>query len=432
MTGSFGYDQLRPKEKKQAKPKVRWYQGYSAYRKADVLIDQLSAYLNQHRLTDTVCGLRMERRPKGEYYFFLTLETDAFGFLPDGVEETLAECPLLGFSAGGPYMLDDIQHMVSGELKMKALGQCITYRRVKQEVSEDPFSNPSEKASGSNELSWAAENLLQYLSSLGQGRWGTITSAVEALGAPGQARRLARTLQLLGHLELSRDGERWSVTPATFVRQSGPDGQELHYLTGARPVQVETERDEQLNAPARLRWSPAGEEAEVKITEQPALKLAEALPTLDEHLGSLDTLGGISTVGQQFAILEGKDFRKVKTPDCPGLYEIISAQGRKTTALLSRDGFWRRGDWYGLRYLNLQANGLLLEAEYDRAGWQLALPADQRPPELYERALVLSSGLLPQWRGDWLVYSNIAPDLATVLMDKLEFPLNHTGEEVTS
>ena len=428
MTGSFGYDQLRPKEKKQTRPKVRWYQGYSAYRKADVLIDQLSAYLNQHHLTDTVCGLRMERRPKGEYYFFLTLETDAFGDLPDGVEETLNECPLLGFSAGGPYTLDDIQHMVSGELKMKALGQCITYRRIRQEGSEDPFSTPDEGVPGSNELSRVAEDLLQYLSSLGHGRWGTVSSVAEALGAPGQARRLVRTLQLLGHLELSQNGERWSVTPATIVRQSSPDGQELQYMTGARPVHNETERDEQPNAPARLRY--LSDEDDFSIIDQPAFKLAEALLTLDEHLRSLETLGGISTVGQQFAVLEGTAFKKVKAPDHPGLYEIMSAQGRKTTALLGHDGSWRRGDWYGLRYLDLHASGLLLEAQYNPVSWQFALPADQRPPELYERALVLSSGLLPQWRGEWLVYSNIAPDLATQLSVKLELPLNHASGEV--
>lgn len=430
MTATFGYDQLRPKEKKQAQPKIRWYKGYSAYRKADILIDQLSSFLNQHRLTDTVCGLRMERRPKGEYYFFLTLETDAFGFLPEGVEETLADCPLLGFSAGGPYSLDDIQHMVSGELKMKALGQCITYRRVKQEVSEDPFAALAEESLVSNGLSMTAENLLSYLSSLGQGRWGTLTAAAEALGASGQARRLARALQLLGHLEISQDGERWSVTPMQIIRQYLPDGQELSYFSGARPVPMETERQEQPNAPARLCLSSLDKDKELNVIEQPAHMLAEALPTLEEHLQSLDVLGGISTVGQQFAVLEGQNFRKVRGPDHPGLYEITSAQGRKTTALLAQDGNWRRGDWYGLRFLHLHGSGLLLEAEYDPKGWQLALPADQRPPELYERALVLSSGLLPQWRGEWLVYSNVTPEVATVLATKLGLTLNKRGLQV--
>ncbi|WP_229839136.1 hypothetical protein, partial [Deinococcus piscis] len=175
-------------------------------------------------MTDTVCGLRMERRPRGEYYFFLTLETDNYGHLDEQIDEALEECHLLSFTAGGPYNLDEIRGMVSGELKIKALGQCLAYRQMRQEVSDDPFGQEDEHLSA-DQLTQQAETLLSYLSSLGSGRWSSFRTAAGALGVSEYARALARRLQLLGHLELSADGERWAVTPPQVVQAETRSGE---------------------------------------------------------------------------------------------------------------------------------------------------------------------------------------------------------------
>jgi len=53
----------------------------------------------------------------------------------------------------------------------------------------------------------------------------------------------------------------------------------------------------------------------------------------------------------------------------------------------------------------------------------MAIPLDQRPPEAYERALVLSSGLVPRRDDAWWLYENVAPTVATRWAEKLEAPL---------
>jgi hypothetical protein len=305
--------------------------------------------------------------------------------------------------------------MVSGELKIKALGQCLAYRRMRQDTSEDPFR--ADVAVGEAETDSAlgskAEHLLWYLSSLGGGRWSAFSVACTALEVGDLARRLARSLRLLGHLEVSSDGERWSVTPPTCLRVRQPDGTALRFWAGARTAATTGERSLQQGGPSRLL---AGETAREELVN-PAERLAPLLPTLEEYRASLGVVGGVSAVQHKFAKFDGLAFKPVTFEGEPGLYEVTGREGRTLTLLYSQ-GQWLKGDWYGLRYLTLQASGLLLSARYDAERWSLALPADQRPPELFERALVLCSGLLPSRRERWLTYQNVPPSVAQEVAER--------------
>jgi hypothetical protein len=89
-------------------------------------------------------------------------------------------------------------------------------------------------------------------------------------------------------------------------------------------------------------------------------------------------------------------------------------------------GVFLRGDWYGLRCLAHLREGLACPAYYDVLSARLALPMAWRPPEIYERALVLSSGRLPERRGGWLWYDDIELDLITLLAVKLNLELGGT------
>jgi hypothetical protein len=412
--GRISLDQLRDRERAKVAPRVRWYLGYRGRGRADQVVEGISRFLNQRRLTDTVCGMRMERRARGEFYFFLTLETDHFGVFPDEVGEALDACPLLSFRAGGPYELREIQNMVSGELKIKALGQCLTYRRMRQEVAEDPFHPGT--VTTERGLGEQAERLLWYLSAVGSGSWSTFRAACAALGVGDAARQLARNLRLLGHLELSADGERWSVTPPACVRVRGLDGSALRFWTGARSANAQGEKEPQPFGPPRLSaLEPVDGER-----DDPAARLAELLPTLDEYRAGLSEVGGVSGV-QQFAKCDGDAFKPTAFAGEPGLYEVT--QGGRTLTLLYSRGRWLKGDGYGLRFLNLWETGLLIEARYDPATWALALPTNQRPPELYERALVLCSGLLPERQPRWLRYRHVPPGVAHTVAARLELTL---------
>jgi hypothetical protein len=82
---------------------------------------------------------------------------------------------------------------------------------------------------------------------------------------------------------------------------------------------------------------------------------------------------------------------------------------------------WRKGDWYGLRFLDLYHSKVLQDCHYRADQKQLQVCYHQRWPQLYERALVLASGYLPQVSSDrlWLRYHNITPELTSCLTQKL-------------
>ena len=86
---------------------------------------------------------------------------------------------------------------------------------------------------------------------------------------------------------------------------------------------------------------------------------------------------------------------------------------------------WIRGDWYGLRFLSLEAGQACVEVVHDSGASELLIPASQRWPLLYERALTLASGMLPGRAAnpDWLSYPRIPLDLAKVLCGKLNVNL---------
>src|SRR5437879_10932266 len=80
---------------------------------------------------------------------------------------------------------------------------------------------------------------------------------------------------------------------------------------------------------------------------------------------------------------------------------------------------WVQGDWYGLRFLALQQADVTCRAVYHFNSQRLAIPTSQRWPEIYERALVLGSGRLPELKNDWLFFENISREVAQQLSTKL-------------
>jgi len=396
-------------------PRVRWYRAYRQVGNPGVLVDSLAHYFRMARVTDTVCGVRVERRARGEFYFFLAFDTEYFGELSPEVESALEDCPLLQSGFQDPLTLDDISRMASGEMQLKALGQCINYRKLLVEAVEDPFLDRDlDREAGSDK----GEQLLWYLSALGSGSWSSFRSAAASLGfgEAGDAARLARGLRLLGHLETSADGERWSITPRRVLETEQPGGDVLCFRTGARSPAAEGIRTEQRWGPDRLEGQDGS-----PVLSAPCPRIAKALPDIPSFRESLSPVGGVST-HLPLKRFDGSEFVPIVFDDQPGMYEVPSHQGRQMTLYFDGDA-WRRGDWYGIRYLSLFDAGLLMPARYDASTWKLAILADLRPPELFERPLVLSSGLLPRREGSWFIYQNIAPEVAETVCGRLCMPL---------
>ena len=419
MSEPIRIDALRPKVA--STQHVHWYGIYRGFGHTDRFVEELRTYLTQQRLTDVVCGVRLERRAQGEFYFVLTYATEQPGQLPDEISAALADVNLFKSPIGNEFELSELRRLFSGEVKVTALGHCLGYRQLKQEAAEDPFRAVEAHVAAESEDD-RAERLLWYLSAVGHGRWPTLRATCAALGYddPGDASRLARQLRLLGHLEVTSDGTRWGVTQPAVVIAPTPTGEQLRFATGARSVHDSGDRHPQRYAPFRLSSDalPEGD----GVIENPAATLTALLPDVSVFAASLSEVGGVSPSTQRMARHDGLTFQPIAFTGQPGMYEVTARDDRTVTLFYDGER-WRRGDWYGLRYLALRAERALLPLRFDAATWRMAIPLDQRLPEAYERVLVLSSGLVPRRDDAWWVYDNVEPTVANRLAERLEAPL---------
>lgn len=419
MSEPMRIDALRPRVV--SRQHTPWYGIFRGFGHTDRFLEELRTYLTRQHLTDVVCGVRLERRAQGEFYFVLTYATEVRGSLPDEISAAFAEVPLFRNPIGHEFELSELRKVFSSEVDVTALGHCLSYRLLKQDAAEDPFRAIEPDVADESEDD-RAERLLWYLSAVGHGRWPTFRASCAALGygGPGDAARLARHLRLLGHLEVTSDGERWGVTRSAVVIAPTPDGGDLRFATGARRVDDAGDRSPQRHAPHRL--ASVAPPSEDGMIDDPAATLASHLPPVAAFAASLTEVGGVSPSTQRMARHDGVKFHHVTFDGRPGMYEVTGRDDRTVTLFFDGER-WRRGDWYGLRYLDLRAERALMPLRYDAASWRMAVPLDQRPPEAYERALVLSSGLVPRRDDAWWLYENVAPTVATRWAEKLEAPL---------
>ncbi len=157
-------------------------------------------------------------------------------------------------------------------------------------------------------------------------------------------------------------------------------------------------------------------------------------------MDSLQTLGGLAVSSLQVEKWQTEGFQS-----CDALYERDGVyygdsgmyrvrregdrSGRALTVFFDEPNQrWLRGDWYGLRFLSLGIGGSGAEAVHESDAGVLLIPVAQRWPLLYERALTLASGMLPEraTNPDWLSYANISSDLAKELCRKLNVDLRES------
>ncbi len=319
---------------------------------------------------------------------------------------------------------------------------------------------PMLAVSASGEPLERQQRLLFWLSAAGQGSWDIFVRVSNQLGTSNNnatARRLFRRLVLLGHVESSPDGRSWSATPAALVQLAADStrafwcGQrsdslqrrldQIWPMTAPEPqaggeapprllVSVGGVRDPGVVLKARglpLRWE--GTAAENLVRRLPSLDgwreslLRVPLTPPDRprrwHAGAYRDEAG-------FRVVAGR-------PQGPtGLYRLSYGDDKSSFELsgfLTEKGEFLRGDWYGLRFLAAQQTGLSCPARWlmhqDRP--ILLVPLSRRWPLLYERALVLASGLLPIHDGDRLCYLDVPLDLVSTLARLLGVTLRTGG-----
>jgi hypothetical protein len=151
---------------------------------------------------------------------------------------------------------------------------------------------------------------------------------------------------------------------------------------------------------------------------------AEILPDINTWQHNLRNLQGIVPSLYEWQYFDGHKFVDCVSPKETGLYQYKHEANNNISGTVFFDkpnDKWLQGDWYGLRFLALHNQDI--SVHYDKTKESLAIPLEQRWPEIYERALVLASGLLPRYQQTgqswWLVYEGIILELATQLTDKL-------------
>jgi len=338
---------------------------------------------------------------------------------------------------------------------------------------QDPFEQSAELDLQDNvtdpEQTLRFDRLLGWLSAASEGSWAAFVRVCQMLQLARDgpaARQVFRCLTLLGHVEGSPDGNRWAIAPPVLVNPATDStnafwcGQRTDRLLTQLPPTWLVQRHDQPDGqgPSRVVIRlPVGEEPAAGLrTLYPALRwggaiashLAEVLPDLDGWQATLSPIIGLTNPRKverwqehgyvedpQFYVRDGCYFGE------SGLYRMTRGEGRhefQLTCYFDADHqCLLRGDWYGLRFLALrQARQPCLARWQDHDGRAvLVVPAAQRWPMLYERALVLASGLLPRrdQRAD-LLYDAIPATLARLLSHKLGVSLSfeegtHAGSD---
>lgn len=440
-------------------PVQRWYAGLYCEGRPDTLVETMAALVRKYDLARFIPVVRCERRQQGgrsrsgQFYMFLGIESPVPGQLPTEVSQVLENSPFRGRCIG-LFSLDQIKSMVGQEMSVHDYARHIPYWR-RPWPDDDPFGEDAAIRASltDNEIEQTErfDAFLRWLSATASGTWTAFQSAYKTLGvdtARFPASVLARRLRLLGHLETSADGSRWSVTPPVLVRTSMSDELQTYVLCGGRDARVlgALERAPRFTVTPQSGLAPAVVEIGVDAVE----RILATAPTIDHTYGLrssddvpkllarvlppisgwLDMQPALTTIKPNLFNVRRFDsgqFRNSTFSGKTGFYELWNPReddtpgSRPKYSLFyeARNEKWIRGDWYGLRYLAHYADGQPLSVHYAPHARRVRIQRDLRWPELYERVLVLSSGFLPCEERNWLLYENVESAVLDELTPKL-------------
>lgn len=443
----------------------RWYKGFQCRGNVQATIKAIRKVVQRHKLGSMVPVLRTEklegkRTKYQKFWLFLAIESPNIGELPEKVQSTLLHVPALRRPEREPFTYEQIQTMVGPEHEVHNYARSIPYHphTAKNLAYADPFDQddtiPDQNNQEDNILDRTKryDQLMLWLSAIGSGSWYMFRSACQTLGLDydgSQSRRIFRNLRLLGHIESLRSGSLWTVAPPVLTLLSEGDKGEREYLfCGGRDntllqslsniakVRALPQRDG--NAPAAL-YVETREAIETiphirgisstrqsTITNNASYEFAKLLPPLAAWMRHLEVLEGIMPHMFETKKFNGNIFVDDVFQYKSGFYQLwlnehyVSEKRLQYTLFYDEtSGHWLRGDWYGLRFLSRQLDNSPCPVRYEPVSRLLAIPKEMRWPELYERALVLASGRLPNKSDSWLIYDNIEPKVVHEFSTKL-------------
>jgi len=446
---------------------VHRYVGVHTDADPQVVLEKLRRVVEGRKLANKIPLVKFAKTSRDRFYFFLGVKGWSDVYLPEEVRRVLELLGLEG-SAYWPMEINYIQWKLRGEEiethyftsteTTAAVGEVARqvpgYTTAGVGHAIDPFDlSETELPDTGLEDSKADQRfdqLLYWLSARAEGSWEVFVQACQLLRLvkdPRHARYIQRRLMLLGHVECSADGARWSICPAAAVRsQSGEV-----FLCGQRTPELLEEISEQFgivdrpqpehSSPTRLAINgfslDEGETIRFKggviltAAGSASFKLAAILPDL---AGWQDSLARIEKLNPySYEIERWADERFSPCQEISERHNIYSGEsgmyrlthrvtGVGMTLYFDQAGQrWLKGDWYGLRFLAHQTAGSRCVVEHASGKNELKIPIAQHWPLLYERALVLSSGFLPRRIKDpgSVIYQQIPAKLSHALAQKL-------------
>ena len=431
----------------------KWYKGYKSKDKPSELAKQISKKVQEHSLSNYIPLLRIEKGAKANkwYYFFLAIVSEKKGEIPEAIiKSKLLELPSFKIKADRsdpPFTTEQIKDMSNKGYDIEDFIELIPYETTNSKKFDDPFNLLSSNGNtGVEEDPQKYQYLLYWLSNVGKGTWESFKKTCQVLELY-EPKRVLRRLKILGHLEIYGGGQKWAIIPTTLVEIAHNKyilcGQRNEKLVNILQKLVNVQSIEQtLNSAAAciaieiadlMVIKSIQDDLDIKINfgQNLSQRLAETLPNIDEFNLSLGHLQGIVP-----SIYQWQKFNNNYVVDCPipqetGLYQMSNTIGFIRTVFYdSITNTYYQGDWYGLRFLDLFYRHDKLIASYDNDKLRLAIPAQQRWPEIYEKSLVLASGLLPIYTNSWLIYENISYHLAQQMTTKLQIDMQEIKTNV--
>ena len=424
----------------------RQYVGVLTVGRLAQIFDKINRIVKTQKLARIIPCVKFEKRARGQIYVFLAVEDPTETHLPSAVATVLQFAGLTGRHYW-PLTPAEIQSMTGGaELETLSLNP-LKYNSLWSNDAGDPFdlSGASSDAEDSDNASLGEQydRLLNWLSAKAEGTWQTFAQVCQVLQLADDikgARSIFRRLILLGYIESSSDGQKWSICPTTLVQ--GAAEPDMCFLAGQQTPnlikqlsahwKIENIPQPRYQGPSRVKVHSnlsadfLADELQVESVGVASVQLASLLPDLEGWKAILTTIDGINTAHCNIEIWDGSRFSQYNTFfGESGMYRLTRGNEGNTYQIVlyldQPNQRWLRGDWYGLRFLAYDFIGRDFEVVYNSGANDLLIPIEERWPLLYERALVLASGSLPG-RADnprWLKYSGVSSELVQLLTEKL-------------
>jgi hypothetical protein len=432
----------------------RRYVGVQTGGRTALVLEKIRQAVRACNQTHAIPIIKVEKKARGQFYIFLAIEGVEGSRLPDTIVNVLRRAGLTSRQYW-PLTLSEIKFMVS-TAEIETIGfSALSYKPLWDRDVGDPYDLSDDMASETEaadpQLGEKYNQLLYWLSATAEGTWGAFVRTCGALGLADDskyARRILRRLMLLGHIECSKEGSAWTISPPAMVICPSKSGigflcgqrtpKMLRILEGMWTLAAYPQPDYQGPSRIEVRCETLAERVlelpsgiALHMTGTASTRLAELLLDLEGWKETLTPIEKLNTTNCSVERWDGRQYAP-----CPEFYqrgdEYFGASGlyrltRETNSYRMVLYFdcdrqrWLKGDWYGLRFLVYRDAGQDCEAIYRAGTNELMIPAEERWPLLYERALVLATGQLPRFvdNQNWRRYEGVSGELVQQLTSKL-------------